>query len=100
MKRGFYGLIRCYSLYLLLSVFRRRLWPSARSERSILLGACRSTQKKRIIADRKIFTLLCRSLFKCAKYYYILFQFFFLFPVQILEPKNLFCDSNVSQPYL
>lgn len=64
---------------------------------SLLLGACRSAQKS-IFAERKICSLdLCLNALNIIIFFFL---FYFSFPAQILEPKNLFCDSNVSQPYL
>lgn len=73
------------------------LWSSALFE-SLLLGACRSAQKS-IFAERKICSVdLCLNALNIIILFF--FLFYFSFPAQILEPKNLFCDSNVSQPYL
>lgn len=89
-------------LFLSLSVSRAVV-----SRRSLLRLSvrCRSTQKKSITVHRKI--LPCSvdffSFLICAKYYsFLCFMFVCFFPSlhKILEPKNLFCDSNVLQPYL
>lgn len=66
---------------------------------SLLLGACRSAHES-ILAERKICSVdRCLNALNIILFFYSIF-IFFLFPAQILEPKNLFCDSNVSQPYL
>lgn len=65
---------------------------------SLLLGACRSAHES-ILAERKICSVdRCLNALNIILFFYSIF--FFSFPAQILEPKNLFCDSNVSQPYL
>lgn len=65
------------------------------------LVLCRSTQKKSIIVHRKIFNLLCRSCLDALNIIILFFSNFFVLSLhKSWNQKNLFCDSNVSQPYL
>lgn len=75
-----------------------KLWLSAQSE-SILLVEVHG--RRALLSAGRFFNLLCRSCLDALNIIIIFFSnFYFSFPAQILEPKNLFCDSNVSQPYL
>lgn len=96
--------IICFVL-LFLSLSASRAVVSRRSLLRLSVR-CRSTQKKSITVHRKILP--------CSVDFFFLFLYalniilfcvlclFVFFPSlhKILEPKNLFCDSNVLQPYL
>lgn len=96
--------IICFVL-LFLSLSASRAVVSRRSLLRLSVR-CRSTQKKSITVHRKILP--------CSVDFFFLFldalniilfcvlSLFVFFPSlhKILEPKNLFCDSNVLQPYL
>lgn len=96
--------IICFVL-LFLSLSASRAVVSRRSLLRLSV-CCRSTQKKSITVHRKIlpcsvdFFLFLDAL-NIILFCVLCFCFVF-FPSlhKILEPKNLFCDSNVLQPYL
>lgn len=94
--------IICFVL-LFLSLSASRAVVSRRSLLRLSVR-CRSTQKKSITVHRKILPCSVDFFLFLDALNIILFcvlcLFFFPSLHKILEPKNLFCDSNVLQPYL
>lgn len=56
--------------------------------------------RRALLQTRRFLTFSVESCLDALNIILFFSFFFFSFPAQILEPKNLFCDSNVLQPYL